>query len=121
MHNRVGALKSDIYSAFIDTREVNIWCIYLAPVRNISFEEVMLFSPVKITLPVDFPLDGTIVRFSDDPLISVEYIKEQWNGHNTHRSVIKAEYDARINCFRIYFDIPDKLTGSYEGSIEIIE
>lgn len=121
IHKRVGPLKSTIWCAFIDTREVNLWHIYLSPVRNVLFEEVVQFEPVRITVPVDFPLDDTAVRLSEDSQIAVEYLDEVWTKSNAPRSVVRAEYDARINNFRIYFNIPNRLSGSYEGAIVIVE
>ena len=121
IHKRVGPLTSPIWCAFIDTREVDLWHIYLSPVKDVTLEEVVEFAPVRISLPVDFPLDDTVVRFSDDTYIAIEYLQEVWNSHNAPQGVVRAEYDARNNDFRIYFKVPNRLTGSYEGSIEIVE
>lgn len=120
-HNKVGPLVSTIWCAFIDTREMDLWHIYLSPVTNIKFEEVTDFSPVKITLPVDFPLDGSKIRFSEDAVIVVTYGKEQWSHSNAPNGYVKASYDARINDFEIRFSTASKLKGYYRGELTIIE
>lgn len=120
-HNKVGPLTSTIWDAFIDTREVDFWHIYLSPVKDITFEEVADFMPVKITLPVYFPMDGTKVLLSEDRLIEVEYGREKWSGESSPKGYIKAAYDARNNLFEIRFSTAGKLKGYYCGALNIIE
>ena len=120
-HNKVGPLVSTIWGAFIDTREIDFWHIYLSPVTNIEFEEVADFSPVKITLPVDFPLDGSKILFWQDQSIVVEYGREKWSWENSPKGYVKAAYDARDNFFEIRFSTASKLKGYYCGELTIIE
>jgi hypothetical protein len=117
----VDPLISTIWCAFIDTREVNFWHIYLSPVRDIEFEEVFDFSPVKITLPVDFPLDGTVVRFSADRAIRLTYGSKYWDASNTPKGVLSATYEAHSGHFEITFNIGATLKGHYSGPLTIIE
>ena len=106
-HNKVGPLVSTIWGAFIDTREIDFWHIYL--------------SPVKITLPVDFPLDGSKILFWQDQSIVVEYGREKWSWENSPKGYVKAAYDARDNYFEIRFSTASKLKGYYCGELTIIE
>ncbi|MBQ2702475.1 MAG: hypothetical protein IJF63_01280 [Alistipes sp.] len=121
LHNKVGALNSIIWGAFIDSREVNMWHIYLAPVKDITFEEVSYFSPVKITIPVDFPLDGSKHLFSESADISVTYGSEVWNSANAPQGSIRAEYNAKRGNFKIRFTTDGKLKGYYSGPITVVE
>lgn len=121
VHEETGAIDSVIWSAFIDTREVNMWHIYLAPVKNITFEEVSYFSPIKISLPVDFPLDGLKYLISESADISIEYRKERWNASNAPKGSIRATYEIKPGIFTIRFTTNGKLRGAYCGPIEIIE
>lgn len=120
-HNKAGALYSIIWDAFIDTREMNMWHIYLAPVKDITFEEVNYFSPVKISITVDFPLDGSKHLFSESADISVAYGAEVWNKTNSPQGSIRAEYNAKRGIFKIRFTTNGKLNGYYSGPITVIE
>ncbi len=120
-HQNAGALDSVIRSAYIDTREMNMWHIYLVPVNNITFEEIFYFSPVKISVPVDFPLDGAKYLFSESTDISIEYRSDVWNATNAPRGGIRATFEINPNIFTIRFTTNGKLRGAYSGPIEIIE
>ena len=120
-YDTVGALSSTIWKAFIDTREAYIWQIYLSPVKDIEFDEVFDFSPVKIIVPVDFPLDGTLVRFADDSSIRVEYDPVWWDATNASDGFVSATYDYRTNIFEITFHTSGRLKGHYRGSLDIVE
>ena len=120
-YNNVGPLASKIWGIFIDTRQMDLWQLYLSPVTNIEFEEVFDYTPVKITIPVDFPLDGSNVRFSADDEIRVEYVSVVWDASNAPNGFLRARYDSSSGNFEITFATGDRLKGHYRGPLTIIE
>lgn len=120
-YKEVGPMASTIWKVFIDTREVALWQVYLSPVKDIEFEEVFGFSPVKITLPIDFPLDGTRVRLAEEASIRVVYDPEWWDASNAPNGFVCATYDYRNGHFEITFHTSSRLKGHYSGPLTIIE
>lgn len=120
-YKNVGPLASKIWDAYIDTREMDIWQIYLSPVTNIEFEEIFDYTPVKITIPVDFPLDGAKIRLATDPSIMIEYGSCLWDAANAPNGFVSADYDDLSGNIRIIFHTTDKLKGHYNGPLTIIE
>lgn len=121
LHNKVGPLDSKIWTIFIDAREMNFWTLYLSPVTNITFEDVAEFSPVKISIPVDFPLDGTKVGISKESSIVIEYMSQRWDYTNAPTGSIRIDYQSSSGIMSLHFTTNGELRGDYTGPISIIE
>ncbi len=116
-----GVSTSIIWEAFLDMRSSDMYYVYLAPIKDISFEEVSYYSPVKISLPANFPLDGSRVCFSENSSVSVSYGPNLWDGTNSPNGSVKLLYNEARSSMNIRFATDGLLKGYYGGAVTVVK
>lgn len=121
LHPTSGVISSIIWEAFLDKRNADVWYLYLAPVKDVLFEEVTYFSPVKITLPANVALDGERVPFAGNSALSVAYGPNEWSAENAPNGFVKVLYDETRKQLTIRFATDGGLKGYYSGAVDVVE